>query len=42
MTWQDGDFYAATLIFKSPFRNLWPLVLAPAAALLISRRTSRE
>jgi Zn-dependent protease with chaperone function len=41
MTWQDGVYYAATLIFKSPFRNLWPLVLAPAAALLISNRTAR-
>jgi Zn-dependent protease with chaperone function len=41
MTWQDGAFYVATLIFKSPFRNLWPLVLVPAAALLISNRTAR-
>jgi Zn-dependent protease with chaperone function len=41
MTWQDGVYYAATLLFKSPFRNLWPLVLAPAAALLISNRTAR-
>jgi Zn-dependent protease with chaperone function len=41
MTWHDSVYYAATLIFKSPFRNLWPLVLAPAAALLISNRTAR-
>lgn len=41
MTLQDGAFYVATLVFKSPFRNLWPLVLAPAAALLISNRTAR-
>ena len=41
MSWQDGAFYAATLIFKSPFRNLWHLVLAPAAAILISNRTAR-
>jgi Zn-dependent protease with chaperone function len=41
MTWQDGAFYVATLIFKGPFRNLLPLVLAPAAALLISNCTAR-
>lgn len=41
MSWQDGAFYAATLIFKSPFRNLWPLVITPAVALLISNRTAR-
>jgi Zn-dependent protease with chaperone function len=41
MTWQDGAFYVATLIFKGPFRNLWPLVLAPATALLISNCTAR-
>lgn len=40
MTWQHGAYYAVTLLFKSPFRNLWPLVLAPAAALLISNRTA--
>ena len=32
MSWQDSAFDVATLIFKSPFRNLWPLVVAPAAA----------
>jgi len=41
MSWHDGVYYAATLLFKSPFRNLWPLVLAPAAALLISNRAAR-
>lgn len=41
MSWQDGAYYVVTLIFKSPFRNLWPVVLAPAAALLISNRTAR-
>jgi Zn-dependent protease with chaperone function len=41
MTWHDGIYYVATLIFKSPFRNLWPLALVPAAALLISNRAAR-
>jgi len=41
MTWQHAVYYVVTLIFKSPFRNLWPLMLAPAAALLISNHTAR-
>lgn len=41
MSWQHAAFHVVTLIFKSPFRNLWPLVLAPAVTLLISNCTAR-
>ena len=40
MSWHDIALDGAFFVIKSPFRNLWPLVLAPAAAALISDRTA--
>jgi Zn-dependent protease with chaperone function len=40
MTWQDAALGAATLLFKGPFRNLLPLLLAPAVALFVSNHTA--
>lgn len=39
MSWQQSIIHAAS--FAPPFRNLWPLFVAPAAASLISDRTAR-
>ena len=41
MSWHDIALDAAYFVIKSPFRNLWPLIVAPAAAALISDRTAR-
>jgi beta-lactamase regulating signal transducer with metallopeptidase domain len=41
MSWHEIAFDTAFFVIKSPFRNLWPLVVAPAAAALISDRTAR-
>ena len=41
MSWHDIALDAAFFVIKSPFRNLWPLIVAPAAAALISDRTAR-
>lgn len=41
MSWHDIVLNVAMFVIKSPFRNLWPLIVAPAAAALISDRTSR-
>jgi Zn-dependent protease with chaperone function len=41
MNWRDVAFELGFFFIKSPFRNLWPLVVAPAVAALISDRTAR-
>jgi Zn-dependent protease with chaperone function len=41
MSWHDIAFDSAFFFIKGPFRNLWPLVVAPAAAALIADRTAR-
>ena len=41
MTLHDIALDAAYLAVKSPFRNIWPLVAAPALATLISDRAAR-
>ncbi len=41
MNWRDVAFEGAYFLVKSPFRNLWPLIVAPAIAALICDRTAR-
>lgn len=41
MSLHEFAFDAAFLVFKSPFRNLWPLLAVPAIASLISDHTAR-
>ncbi len=41
MNWHDIALDGAFFVIKSPFRNLWPLIVAPAAAALISDRSAR-
>jgi Zn-dependent protease with chaperone function len=41
MNLHDISFDTAFLVFKSPFRNLWPLAVVPAIAALISDHTAR-
>jgi Zn-dependent protease with chaperone function len=42
MSWHDSAFrVAGNLLFNAPFRNLWPLAVAPALAALIADRTAR-
>lgn len=41
MNWHDIVLDGAFFVIKSPFRNLWPLAVAPAFATVISDRTAR-
>jgi Zn-dependent protease with chaperone function len=41
MNWHDIALDGAFFFIKSPVRNLWPLIVAPVAAALISDRTAR-